>query len=607
MILDHHQVTGLLVRVETAARVGQEQHPATEPGGEPDAENQLGGGVALVAVQASAREEHVSTRHRLEQLEAERMAFDAPDLERQQLGPGERSLQALAEVGRGQAGTGDDHDLRSGPAELLPCLDGLVEFVGEMVHKAVMVTENDSRRQCVDGDGGERWQRSCCNLPRGWSSSLPCPDVAARRFETSDQNLETPTMNPEGRPTTDRTTETRPSIFDRLELRHPAPSQVQRPQRRPRPLLARRARGRRRLWVVAFCCLVFALFLGAWYRVLTLPEPSASPAQTALDRDRESLDEPSPAAEASAVDDALSAAQDPSPQRETVTDPSSAGQAATEPVRRVEEPRIVRAPPAEEPRVQKAASAAPAAPAPSAVRDSGTTQPLTAASVASVAFTPAADESGGGPSPAGAAEPSLASLARQTLPEEVPVTSPPPAPVFQPAVKLSGPQPRYPPAALAAGREATVLLEAQIDAAGKVVAIETLEAAAADFVAASRRALSAWTFEPARLDGLPAEDRHRVRFRFETPEAAPPSRRPIKIASPLPTYPASAWAANTHGEVELRVLIDRHGAVDEIEVVKGLPNGLNEAAIAAVERWKFKPALQNGEPVAAYEHLTFRF
>ena len=35
--------------------------------------------------------------------------------------------------------------------------------------------------------------------------------------------------------------------------------------------------------------------------------------------------------------------------------------------------------------------------------------------------------------------------------------------------------------------------------------------------------------------------------------------------------------------------------------------GLAEAAVSAVQQWKFKPATLNGKPVAVYYNLTVNF
>lgn len=57
----------------------------------------------------------------------------------------------------------------------------------------------------------------------------------------------------------------------------------------------------------------------------------------------------------------------------------------------------------------------------------------------------------------------------------------------------------------------------------------------------------------------------------------------------------------------LRAVIDRYGEVHDIEVLRSQPFGLEEAAVKAVETWKFEPASLDGRPVAVVYHLTIRF
>ncbi|MBK5258351.1 MAG: energy transducer TonB [Thermoanaerobaculia bacterium] len=57
----------------------------------------------------------------------------------------------------------------------------------------------------------------------------------------------------------------------------------------------------------------------------------------------------------------------------------------------------------------------------------------------------------------------------------------------------------------------------------------------------------------------------------------------------------------------VEAIIDRHGNVDRVRVIKGLPMGLSEAAERAVRQWKFKPGTLNGQPVDVIFNLTVNF
>jgi TonB family protein len=84
-------------------------------------------------------------------------------------------------------------------------------------------------------------------------------------------------------------------------------------------------------------------------------------------------------------------------------------------------------------------------------------------------------------------------------------------------------------------------------------------------------------------------------------------KAPIKLHTPDPVYPEEARLARIQGVVILQTIIDTLGDVTNIRVLKGLPSGLTEAAIAAVESWEFKPATLEGEPVAVHYMITVSF
>ena len=91
---------------------------------------------------------------------------------------------------------------------------------------------------------------------------------------------------------------------------------------------------------------------------------------------------------------------------------------------------------------------------------------------------------------------------------------------------------------------------------------------------------------------------------FEIGGAIKPPRR---LSAPLPGYPDEAWAEGVTGDVLVRAVIDERGAVAEVEVLKGLPYGMTEAALAAIRQWRFTPATLDGSPVAVYRNLSVRF
>jgi protein TonB len=74
-----------------------------------------------------------------------------------------------------------------------------------------------------------------------------------------------------------------------------------------------------------------------------------------------------------------------------------------------------------------------------------------------------------------------------------------------------------------------------------------------------------------------------------------------------PVYPEIARKARVQGVVIIEAIIDKQGYVTESRVLRGLPMGVSEAAVAAIGRWKYKPAMLNGRPVAVYLTVTVTF
>jgi protein TonB len=72
--------------------------------------------------------------------------------------------------------------------------------------------------------------------------------------------------------------------------------------------------------------------------------------------------------------------------------------------------------------------------------------------------------------------------------------------------------------------------------------------------------------------------------------------------NPQPIYPPLALARGWHGTALLRVWIDAAGAIERVEIERSSGfDILDGAAVAAVERWKARPATRFGQPIASVE------
>lgn len=83
----------------------------------------------------------------------------------------------------------------------------------------------------------------------------------------------------------------------------------------------------------------------------------------------------------------------------------------------------------------------------------------------------------------------------------------------------------------------------------------------------------------------------------QAPEVDPGFKPPVLISKVEPAYSEEARKAKYQGTVLLSVVIDASGKVSEIRVVRSLGLGLDEKAVEAVRKWRFKPGSKDGQPV----------
>lgn len=107
-----------------------------------------------------------------------------------------------------------------------------------------------------------------------------------------------------------------------------------------------------------------------------------------------------------------------------------------------------------------------------------------------------------------------------------------------------------------------------------------------------------------------AADPDAVRPYAAPASAAPPSRvsaQPRRLDRAEASYPAEARRAGAEGRVVLLLRIDREGRVVAARVLSEPGAGLGEAAREAALRFRFSPALLEGEPVEAEIRFTYTF
>jgi protein TonB len=93
------------------------------------------------------------------------------------------------------------------------------------------------------------------------------------------------------------------------------------------------------------------------------------------------------------------------------------------------------------------------------------------------------------------------------------------------------------------------------------------------------------------LGGLPGEDQPI----YLTGDV----RAPERTTFIKPDYPEVARKARAEGKVILEIVVGRTGEVEQVKLLKSNPL-FDQAAIEAVKKWKYTPALQSGRPVKVY-------
>jgi TonB family protein len=92
---------------------------------------------------------------------------------------------------------------------------------------------------------------------------------------------------------------------------------------------------------------------------------------------------------------------------------------------------------------------------------------------------------------------------------------------------------------------------------------------------------------------------------FTAPATSAAEREPMSTGTAA-TYPLLAQHMNVEGSVVLQALISAEGVIQNLHVVSG-PAILAAAAQQAVREWKFKPVMQNGQPVETQAKITVNF
>jgi protein TonB len=81
----------------------------------------------------------------------------------------------------------------------------------------------------------------------------------------------------------------------------------------------------------------------------------------------------------------------------------------------------------------------------------------------------------------------------------------------------------------------------------------------------------------------------------------------VAMSMTYPQYPEQARIKGIEGDVLVRYRIGKNGRVLEVEVLHAADKILTEAAVRAIKYWRFRPKLENGQPIEVVHELTVRF
>lgn len=180
----------------------------------------------------------------------------------------------------------------------------------------------------------------------------------------------------------------------------------------------------------------------------------------------------------------------------------------------------------------------------------------------------------------------------------------------------------YPEEARLNGIEGRVFLQFVVDEHGVPSDIAVIRGIGGGCDEAAVEAIRASRFAPGMQQGVPVPVRMSlpIAFRLTLPPATPPAPEVYEVVDQMPEviggiealqrrirYPDEARRAGTRGRVFVQFVVDEQGIPTDIQVVRGIGDGCDEAAVGAVALSRFTPGRLNGRPVRVRMSLPVTF
>lgn len=164
--------------------------------------------------------------------------------------------------------------------------------------------------------------------------------------------------------------------------------------------------------------------------------------------------------------------------------------------------------------------------------------------------------------------------------------------------------------------QGTVLVAAIVGTDGLPTGTDVLIPYMRSFDLAAIRATNQLRFKPATFNGVAVPVRIFVEFTFlHTSGAALPAiiqrgnpmEPPMALNTIWVTYPRKARKNRLRGTVVISLVVTPEGQPAEVKLIRSVAKELDESAMRAVKRMRFKPASMNNKPVPAHVTIDVNF
>ncbi len=190
--------------------------------------------------------------------------------------------------------------------------------------------------------------------------------------------------------------------------------------------------------------------------------------------------------------------------------------------------------------------------------------------------------------------------------------------------------PVYPAAAKAGHIEGVVVLHAIISTEGNVTTLEVVSGPE-ELRASALDAVRRWKYKSYLVNGQPTEVETNITVNYHlgysedlnppppdderAADGTAPRRIGNGVSAPQVIYQVEPEFSDeakqdktfTGGHVLVHLLVDQQGNPQNVRVLRGIGHGLDQQAILAIRQYKFKPALENGNPVLVSLNIEVNF